>query len=695
MDFKEVENINKELIVKIKDKILLKELLHYLDGWGFSVMTIQGIRAEMNNHGDAYAVIQFMDAVKRRPRTFPKLVAALKDTKQQEIYDIFKEKIRKFYKNKQTRLAEVLSMISEEERQLGITEDHHDTGDVGSHDASSSGNVASSQSVLAGQTDGQSSSNSPSSDQWTQDIYRRDGHPPGRDPPNIPNWTDNSPAVQTPVRSNTRVSSSSSLSSVDNNSSGATGNTQNQFPSSDPPALDPTYAGASISSLKANVYKMLGEALEKKNTSDNEPWWNHIVNNGDLNVSRREQRQIGRHGSPGIEFLDILDDRDYTLQDLERLFIQFQITEALNVLRLHQNKVLNGRSSNQANANNDRNSNQGNRNNLNINQTPKADTNKELNISIPQTDAPEGPKEQNATSVQLLQKQASRQPEYNRSSSNVTELNRSSSNMSVTRLNSSASNQSFESNTDSNLSSMPSRDIEDESIKGTQPVQAHGDPAGTQSQPNPEDDAVKLRNDRIRQYDFDPGAIENTSYIAVNRQEVALNNNLPTGQTEGDVNVANMPCSQEGQMRNSEQPAQAGSGVNLPSERGGQDGSSSTSGIPFLSELRSMESNTSIEEPGGGVNNESQGVADIPPRSYITDDGMSSADLHPRSGVHYVPPSIESQSSREVTEESSDIQSGAFGNDESSGSLRDPDLIHGTQAAENMASDLTEENSVK
>ncbi|XP_053374351.1 uncharacterized protein LOC128546947 [Mercenaria mercenaria] len=219
MDFKEVENINKELIVKIKDKIHLKDLLHYLEVWGFSVMTIKGIRADMINHGDAYAVIQFMDAVKRRPHTFPKLVAALRDTNQEDIYDIFKEKIRRYYRNNQTRLAAVLSIISEEERQLGITEDHHDTGNVGSHDASSSGNVASSQSVLAGQ----SSSNSPSSDQWTQDIYRRDGQPPDRDPPNIHNRTDNPPAVQTPVRSNIRVSSSS-LSSAGNNSSGATGN---------------------------------------------------------------------------------------------------------------------------------------------------------------------------------------------------------------------------------------------------------------------------------------------------------------------------------------------------------------------------------------------------------------------------------------------------------------------------------------
>ena len=50
-----------------------------------------------------------------------------------------------------------------------------------------------------------------------------------------------------------------------------------------------------ISSLKANVYKMLGKSLEKTNThdDDNEPWWNHIINNGDLNVSRKEQKKIG------------------------------------------------------------------------------------------------------------------------------------------------------------------------------------------------------------------------------------------------------------------------------------------------------------------------------------------------------------------------------------------------------------------
>jgi hypothetical protein len=39
---------------------------------------------------------------------------------------------------------------------------------------------------------------------------------------------------------------------------------------------------------------MLGKALEKTNTlDDDEPWWDHVIDNGDLNISRKEQKKIG------------------------------------------------------------------------------------------------------------------------------------------------------------------------------------------------------------------------------------------------------------------------------------------------------------------------------------------------------------------------------------------------------------------
>ncbi|XP_053374435.1 uncharacterized protein LOC128546987 [Mercenaria mercenaria] len=667
MEFKEVENINKEVIIKVQNKIHVNELVPYMAKWGCSTMTIQGIEREIINNGEACAVSKFLDAVRRRPQSFPKMMATLKDTKQDDIYKIFMKQIRKYFEKKEIRLAEVLSLIQKEERELGITDD---PDDVGIDHASSTGNIASSRDALAGQP----SSNTPSDNQWSQD--RKDGQSPERSPQNRPDLKDNQL-----VRSKTQMPSTLSSSSSNYDSlPGATGNLgrdlQNPVQSSVPPAqLDPNFGGACISSLKTKVFNSLGKELQKENIHDEDdgPWWNYILNNEELDVSRDEQIEIEKYKRPGVKFLDMLGQRKYTLQDLERLFIQFGITEALNILRQHQNKVIC-----------DRNSNQASENNLNINQREKADANKDMNISVPQTDAPEDIGEKNLSSSPPVQRPA-----------NTGEFHRSSSNVSRGTLNSDTSSLSLESCTENFESSLQTfRSIEDEQMKGTTAVQAHGDPTGIRSQPNPEDDARKLRNDRVNQFDNEPGAIENTSYIDVNNGEKPVSCNLPRSQTV-DVNVENLPCNQEGQMRNSEQPGRTGSVVNLPSENGGQNWSSGTSGIPLLSGFQSVAPNASTEEPGGGENNESQGVGAVPPRSNITGDVMLSADLQPRIGVHCVPPSIESQHSREVTEDISNIQSGASGNDESLGSLRDPDLIHGTQAAENVASDLTEENSEK
>lgn len=60
----------------------------------FPVMTIQGIQKEILNYGEAYAVMNFLDAVKRRPGSFPKFMAALKHTKHTDVYKIFMAQIR-------------------------------------------------------------------------------------------------------------------------------------------------------------------------------------------------------------------------------------------------------------------------------------------------------------------------------------------------------------------------------------------------------------------------------------------------------------------------------------------------------------------------------------------------------------------------------------------------------------------------
>ncbi|XP_060572587.1 type-2 histone deacetylase 1-like isoform X2 [Ruditapes philippinarum] len=733
MEFKDVENINKEVIVKIKDIINLADLLHYMEQFGFSLMTIQSIKAEIKNHGEAYAVMNFLDAIKRRPGSFPKFIAALRHSKQADVYKIFMAQIRKHFAKQQTRLAEVLSLISEEERHLGIVEDP-DERDNG-------GNRRNQHTGLQGSS---SFSHQSADNQWSTDLYKRENK---RESP--PKRMSDPEMSRTPVRSSSNLTSSSlsSLTSLDNSLQGATGNTgqstKNVSPSSN--VLDPAYAGAPISTLKAKVYNMLGKALEKTNTHDDdkEPWWEHIINNGDLNISRREQRQIGNHRNPGKAFLDILDERDYTLEDLDRLFVQFRIHEALGILREHQNKVIPENTSSRPKDNN-----------LNRNQTPKVDASKDLNISIPQIDVPPGPNEANtATDVNQTSNDVPNSP-------------------STQRPDSCASTQSLDNNND--CSNSPMHSIEDVPMKGTVAIQACGDPSGLQSQQSSDVDAVKLRNDWVNQSERSPNQVNQSerSPNQVNQSERNSNqvnlsernsnqgnqserNSNQVNLSERNSNQVNLSERNSNQVNLSERNRQALEGYspihrseseemcsasnqredegnrnaelnqeqlerNSPPVQGQGDGgegchgnresqSGSSGNLPLLSGLQSMGMDSEI--PGENPETQEQRVVNIPPRSLTSYEAnvgnVSSANRTQETrGVEFVPPSIESEYSREANEESGfssgesnverlNIESISSVNDEATRSLTEPDLLQQTHSAatDNVALDTKPEES--
>ncbi|XP_045197804.2 uncharacterized protein LOC123552313 isoform X2 [Mercenaria mercenaria] len=110
--------------------------------------------------------------------------------------------------------------------------------------------------------------------------------------------------------------------------------------------LDQSVADVPISDLRAGVYQKLGGVLENRNTHDgSDPWWNYLIlNDNGLDINRRQQRNIENTPKPGCEFMDILDESGYTLQDLENLFMRHQMHEALNLLRFHQFDVIGQRS---------------------------------------------------------------------------------------------------------------------------------------------------------------------------------------------------------------------------------------------------------------------------------------------------------------------------------------------------------------
>lgn len=47
---------------------------------------------------------------------------------------------------------------------------------------------------------------------------------------------------------------------------------------------------------------------------------------------------IGNEENPGIELLDVLDTREYTLKKLEDLFLRCNVDEPLNILRQFGNR---------------------------------------------------------------------------------------------------------------------------------------------------------------------------------------------------------------------------------------------------------------------------------------------------------------------------------------------------------------------
>lgn len=71
----------------------ISELEAYMDSW-FTASTFQVIQANIRNNGECNAVLQFLDAVKKKPDTFPKLMAALKQTEQIFVYEKFMKAVK-------------------------------------------------------------------------------------------------------------------------------------------------------------------------------------------------------------------------------------------------------------------------------------------------------------------------------------------------------------------------------------------------------------------------------------------------------------------------------------------------------------------------------------------------------------------------------------------------------------------------
>jgi hypothetical protein len=74
--------------------VAVVELLPYMEAY-FTPMTIQGIRAEMNNHGPSYATTSHLfDSVKRKPPSFYRMLAALRHIGQDDVYEIYQKSLR-------------------------------------------------------------------------------------------------------------------------------------------------------------------------------------------------------------------------------------------------------------------------------------------------------------------------------------------------------------------------------------------------------------------------------------------------------------------------------------------------------------------------------------------------------------------------------------------------------------------------
>lgn len=524
-DFKEVGNILRKACPIVKDFIILHELIPYLDAF-LSPGTIQQIKADIKNHGEVNSCQDFFGYIGKRPSYFPKFVAALHKTKQDEVYMKILEEIKSYFANNPKRLQEVQEMIKKEIDDANCNVSNSDEPVESFPEAS--GNSLVKPEALTPQTNHRTaefantrplqtpnSSVDPNFSKGNKQESTQAIEKTGADchfshltllPSNntITTATDvrtNQPLVTTVAvpyngqvqtlvnyippsyRSQEKFESMDTPGSVDSGNSLAASKLSKSLPSIDNIGVDDVHTNQlpvttvavgdnrqvqtpdiPISKLKANVFNNLAKLLLKMSTHDtSEAWWEYIVHNEDIGLSRDDEHAISSDVKPGRKFLDMLNLKGFTLSFLKYLFEKYGIVEALEIFNQNEVAVPNPRHLQKpAEA-------QKLDNNIN-----KA-TDKEVpykNMNIPVSSNKDQP-----STIQSP-----------KSGTNNTWLNDDALESST------CSKNSF--NTEDSLSSrFTDVSIADTPIKGTQAIQAVGDKENKNSTPSHDQDVVQFQND--------------------------------------------------------------------------------------------------------------------------------------------------------------------------------------------------------
>ncbi|XP_053381118.1 signal transducer and activator of transcription 1-like isoform X2 [Mercenaria mercenaria] len=94
----------------------------------------------------------------------------------------------------------------------------------------------------------------------------------------------------------------------------------------------------SVLAISEYVFRKIGRALEELHVvqvpdGQSEPCWNYIINNDNtLNITRKDQRNIGNSLKPGEKFLEIFNNCKHTLTDLKNLCKTYKMQGILDIL---------------------------------------------------------------------------------------------------------------------------------------------------------------------------------------------------------------------------------------------------------------------------------------------------------------------------------------------------------------------------